>query len=416
LKEVNRAVGVEPKAIGGNDGLLRELLVLRDECSKLEPILGKLNFFRAVGAARAEVRHSDFLAFLLNPREAHGLHDSFLRTWLEICLTKAQADPKLRSEATRLRELVGASGLADTQVSRETPVRIDVFILNENLEFAVIVENKTDSVDSETQLPKYWQAIEKEYPHFERFGFYLSPRGARAQHDNDHNYFPIGYDTLCEALDHIFKSEVLPLNSDIKVLLEHYYQLIKDEFMKNEQGSDIAWDVYLQFPNAVAFIRNNSPGTQISEKTSEMIREADRKGLVFGRAGAKYTNFALSEWMDNVSLRNSEGLTTGWLFWFDLSSGLSLWLGADKDMEENVTALRQLAKSRTDLFPPTGIDVKNDDWPTVWSRPILKDVDLRNMNRRQAFETIDKAWNDFLDNDLPRLREACAQALATRTK
>lgn len=39
----------------------------------LEALLAQFNIFEAIGTVRHEVRHSDFLAYLLNPQENHGL-------------------------------------------------------------------------------------------------------------------------------------------------------------------------------------------------------------------------------------------------------------------------------------------------------------------------------------------------------
>ncbi|HAH57521.1 MAG TPA: hypothetical protein DCL86_05190, partial [Bacteroidales bacterium] len=43
----------------------------------------KFNIFEAVGMARQEIRHSRFLAFLLNPLAPHGLGEYFLRNFLD---------------------------------------------------------------------------------------------------------------------------------------------------------------------------------------------------------------------------------------------------------------------------------------------------------------------------------------------
>ncbi len=40
------------------------------------------NIFEAMGATRQELRHSDFLAFLLDPHQTHGLGDALLRALL----------------------------------------------------------------------------------------------------------------------------------------------------------------------------------------------------------------------------------------------------------------------------------------------------------------------------------------------
>ena len=46
--------------------------------ASLEALLDRFNLFEALGVARQELRHSDFLGFLLNPQQPHSLGDFFL--------------------------------------------------------------------------------------------------------------------------------------------------------------------------------------------------------------------------------------------------------------------------------------------------------------------------------------------------
>ena len=60
---------------------LEAFLLDNPELAQLEVLLDEFNIFEAVGAVRQEVRHSDFLAFLLHPRERHGLGATFGQKW-----------------------------------------------------------------------------------------------------------------------------------------------------------------------------------------------------------------------------------------------------------------------------------------------------------------------------------------------
>lgn len=57
---------------------IEELLLDDDGISRIEGRLGGFNIFEAIGHTRAEMRHSDFLAFLLDPNRDHGLGSEFL--------------------------------------------------------------------------------------------------------------------------------------------------------------------------------------------------------------------------------------------------------------------------------------------------------------------------------------------------
>ena len=58
---------------------LLENLVCDKELKALEKRFDKFNIFDCLRLTRAEIRHSNFLAWLLDPNETHGLYDYFLK-------------------------------------------------------------------------------------------------------------------------------------------------------------------------------------------------------------------------------------------------------------------------------------------------------------------------------------------------
>ena len=66
--------------------VLEAFLIENPDLERLELLLSEFNLFEAVGVVRQELRHSDFLGFLLDPRQSHGLGDVYL---LGRCLVMA---------------------------------------------------------------------------------------------------------------------------------------------------------------------------------------------------------------------------------------------------------------------------------------------------------------------------------------
>src|SRR5438093_13703466 len=61
---------------------LERFVVENDDLLQLESHIGRFNIFDALGIARVEIRHSNFLAFLLDPAESHGQGQLFLKALL----------------------------------------------------------------------------------------------------------------------------------------------------------------------------------------------------------------------------------------------------------------------------------------------------------------------------------------------
>src|SRR5262249_25591468 len=118
--------------------------------AQLEALLDRpkpFNILTALGLSRQELRHSDLLAYLLNPRQPHGLGDGFVRLLLGRVASLLQA-----------ALVVDTLALAGLSVQREWNF-IDILIESPTDRLAVIIENKIDSSEHSAQLGRYYRLV-----------------------------------------------------------------------------------------------------------------------------------------------------------------------------------------------------------------------------------------------------------------
>ena len=147
------------------------------ELERIETLLDRFNVFEAIGFVGQEVKHSRFLAFLLDPKQNHGLGDLFLKSLLREVATSAAKT----SVPIVLPEDFGATDLAQTLVHREHQ-HVDILLTNEDHKLAVIFENKIWTAEHSDQLSRYYRTVKDSYPGWHIFGIYLSPFGGVAPH------------------------------------------------------------------------------------------------------------------------------------------------------------------------------------------------------------------------------------------
>jgi hypothetical protein len=75
---------------------LEDLSEVNLDLERLEALLKRFNIFEATGFIRQELRHSDFLAYLLDPKGTHGLGDAFAKRLLKRVLASAAASLHVR--------------------------------------------------------------------------------------------------------------------------------------------------------------------------------------------------------------------------------------------------------------------------------------------------------------------------------
>ncbi len=103
---------------------LEDLIINNPDLEKLESMLDRFNIFEALGAVHQEVRHSDFLAFLLNPQQNHGLGDLFVKRLLQEAISQADFVQPITPIDLDIWDL------DDIEVRREWQ-SIDILILDE---------------------------------------------------------------------------------------------------------------------------------------------------------------------------------------------------------------------------------------------------------------------------------------------
>ncbi|MEK7405193.1 MAG: PD-(D/E)XK nuclease family protein [Acidobacteriota bacterium] len=122
------------------------------------------NVFDVLGRPRLELAHSGVLAWLLDPEEAHGLGDAFLRGFLR----RVAPGSRFRTGSVRVqRERRIAEGFLDINV--------------QGPDWRLVVENKIDCPEGEDQTEKYWRCLNKYGRRTRIVAVFLTPDGRKPQ-------------------------------------------------------------------------------------------------------------------------------------------------------------------------------------------------------------------------------------------
>ena len=168
--------------------------------------LGGFNIFEAIGHTRSEARHSDFLAFLIDPNGTHDLRTEFLKRLVVDIVEPMQ--PEIRPLS--LSDIL----LADfnrCQVLREYH-RIDILCIDESHRFLLAIENKIESGEHSNQLNRYSSFLKTEYPEFRRILAYLTPEN---DEPSDNSWAPVSYSNIVSIVEKIARTHRERLSSAV---------------------------------------------------------------------------------------------------------------------------------------------------------------------------------------------------------
>ncbi|MEN5195786.1 PD-(D/E)XK nuclease family protein [Sphingobacterium faecium] len=205
---------------------------------KLKTLLQRPNIFQILRLDRYEIRHSNFIAWLLNPNEKHGLGTLFLDKVLGDIIPQ---------------EVLSKRG-AFKWIKRESINDIDLFIQFDDL--IIAIENKFGSNEHSDQLTKYREYVDQHFAHIpNRFFVFLTPSGKLTISNNEYKIY--SYATIAKHLNHILKDITISINDHSRIYIEDYLKAIQANLMKTNPENLLAAQLYNQYKDVFDFVKEN---------------------------------------------------------------------------------------------------------------------------------------------------------------
>jgi Fe-S-cluster containining protein len=170
------------------------------------------NVFDILGRVRLEDAHSDTLAWLFKPWEAHGLGDEFLHEFAYRATGKRLPNGRVREVETR-KSIGPTTGIIDIEVQGDG--------------WVLAIENKVEACESRDEMGRY--QTERYAEHYRCLGepgetvfcVFLTRAGKNAEAGD---FRPMSYRTLREMLDR------MPCVSDAGQVVRWFSDHIRNDF------------------------------------------------------------------------------------------------------------------------------------------------------------------------------------------
>jgi len=203
---------------------LERFVVENDDLLELEERIGRLNIFDALRIVDREIKHSDFLAWLLDPNESHGQGGLFLRAIL-MDLFKSARENGFTCPVSPI-ELDGEE-LRGVEVRREWR-NIDILIRCDQPPFVTAIENKIHSGEHSKQLVRYRETVEAEFHDMPSMYVFLTVEG---DEPSERDWVPYSYRDLHRVLTRVRNANETSIGDFVLAFLDHYLRLIRGRLM-----------------------------------------------------------------------------------------------------------------------------------------------------------------------------------------
>ena len=280
----------------GEDERALEALLLDEEFATLSAFQ-PFNLFEALGMVRAEIRHSRFLAHLLDPSASHDLGEGFLR---DFCVLACRSHASFRVADVMLADF-------DQALVQCEHLGIDILISDSTNRLVVAIENKVGAAEHGDQLRRYRDAVKQAFPGWHQVFVFLTAEGDAASEDE---YEPVSY---VELLPLVQRHASRAARADIQLALGHYAELIRTHIVTDEQTIRLCRRIYQRHRRAIELI--NEYGVQRREVAMADILEAvvveleKTLPIAFDSRATRVVRFAVPAW-DSLPWMKSGTWTT----------------------------------------------------------------------------------------------------------
>jgi hypothetical protein len=224
---------------------LERFIVENEELLQLEQRIGRFNIFDSLGIVRTEIRHSNFLAWLLDPNESHGQGSLFLNAVLMDLLRQSPPELRLFSPI----QLDGAE-MRGVQVRREFR-NIDILIECDEPRFVIAIENKIDSREHSDQLGRYRKTVNEVFGNVPVQFVFLTREG---DEPSDDGWVIYTYRDIHQTLTRVRRANAGSIGADVLTFLDHYLNMIGSRFMDDPEIDELCKTIYKNHRRAIDLI------------------------------------------------------------------------------------------------------------------------------------------------------------------
>lgn len=253
---------------------LYNLIVNNKNLEILESKIEVFNPFKILSIENYEIRHSNVLAWLLDPDGSHRMGQYFLK---KVLTNAVLTNENTLGNKIRLDDIYLAD-YSDAVVKREEK-HIDIMVLSERNKFLLLIENKVHAKESKHQLTKYLEYAKKKYHEHKIIPILLTKSGDEPEFNDE-------YGVLSHELIYNLIKETLELQSDyltteVENFIRFYTQTLEKVLGMDEDLKKLCRSIYEEHKDAIDLIvqATSDDETSLKEAFESLLKKYQLENL-----------------------------------------------------------------------------------------------------------------------------------------
>jgi len=376
--------------------LLEEFIINNENLEHLEDIVNDFNIFTSLNLINNEIRHSNFLSWIMNPKENHNLKDYFLSSLLKVISMKASS---LGMSTPSIFDIDNWN-FVETEILREWR-NIDILIKDDSHKLICVIENKIYSKEHSGQLRRYKKIVDVEYPDYQKIFVYLTIEGDEASEDD---YLSLDYQDIIKIISHIIENKSTSIGEEILIFISHYREMFRRYIMENSEIQEICKKIYKKHKKALDLIFEYKPDKILD--THDFIIDIIRKqgDVILDSESKKFIRF-IPKSLDFIK-KDGDGWTKSKrILLFEIyndSNGINLYLIIGPGPKEIRNKIYHI--SRDNKLINFNVNRKlTPRWFAIYKKNLLRAKEFENNDREDLKRLIGERLNDIFTKEITRI-------------
>lgn len=380
---------IDKSAYDEDYAALKDFLLDIDCLDSLDEWISNFNLFDILKISRTEIRHSNVLAWLLDPNGNHGFGDRIIKGIIQFIVSWYSSDDDIFK--TLLMDC------HDFIIQREWH-HIDILAVSHSQKYVICIENKIDSGEHNNQLKRYHDDVEQVYSDYRIMYIFLSPDGRESSEPE--TWLSMGYQDILDILDS--SSKKVHLIPETQLLINNYIDTIRRDIVGDEKLSQICAEIYAKHQRALDLLFEYRPdrAAELAEIFHNWcIKKTEEGAIEFvpEKSGKTYTRFK-TKTMSQI-LPDAQEAASGWntknYYFYEIrnNDGKEYFIQlafSSKNIPDELKATCEKINS----FYPSRQQKKNWQWRIHFSTKRSKPDEALTENK--IYEQLDKKLEEIL--------------------
>lgn len=381
---------------------LETLFTASDDFVELEQNLKKFCPFEALGASRVEVRHSNFLSYILDPHRPHGYGDRALRAVLLEVVKEADFSDHLSALDIHIIDLSG------TEIRREWH-SIDLLINVPAAKIVFAFELKIDAKKHGDQLARYKKTVNEHWPAsdgWQSVFVFLRPTDEMADEDGWSN---VKYEPIVRGLTRV--ATILGADPFAAQMLLAYAAMMRRHFLGEDRLQALSTSLWNTHREALEFLLENKPDivsdflNGVSKRAEELATNASCPGITIvpDKSTRNRTRLGIEEWQRLPDGRSSSAWTDSKSVFlieiarFDQKNGFGVKIGLVLGPSASPMRQKWFDAIQPLITSSRGKKMSLDNkWKWVDTHLALQKSDFEDKNDDEQFAKLQAALSNFV--------------------